>query len=412
MSNNDLKEKDYSLYTEKIVVKPSVKYRTLIKLGKISLAAILFGLIASVVMAVVYPFLSQNTKEKKQELVISKDEYPTEEETDEDAQAETSQSQSSDINQNFKNTTHMLQQMSSQIQNSILSLDIYEAKVGDFISETESPTETVGLVVGNVNNEFIILTDYGTVANSETVIIKLEGSKEVKAAVIGSDDTTGLSVLSVNQSDIPSNIRAMIQVANLDNSYKVKQGDMVIASGKLYGKTKSVDYGTISNISSINETDNCYSLLNTGIHYVQGDFGFLFNVDGNVIGIASKKSDDTFSAIGISSLKSTIEAITNGRKIAYMGIKGQNVTSPLAVSYGLPMGIYVTDVLVDSPAYVAGIQPGDVICKVDGIIVLTIQSFSEKLYQCYSGQEMVITVKRAGKDDYNEMEFHVTVSLR
>lgn len=55
------------------------------------------------------------------------------------------------------------------------------------------------------------------------------------------------------------------------------------------------------------------------------------------------------------------------------------------------MGIYVTDIELDSPAYAAGIQPGDIITGIDGNMVLTIQAFSEKLYQCESGQQISIT---------------------
>ena len=60
MGNTEHKEEDsFALYTEKIVPKPSVKYRRLIRAAKFFVAAVLFGLIASGVMLLVYPALEK-----------------------------------------------------------------------------------------------------------------------------------------------------------------------------------------------------------------------------------------------------------------------------------------------------------------------------------------------------------------
>ena len=96
---------------------------------------------------------------------------------------------------------------------------------------------------------------------------------------------------------------------------------------------------------------------------------------GNVVGISMKNTKTTFSVLGISDLKSMIQELSNGNSPVYFGIKGQNVTGTMATRYGLPVGIYVTDIELDSPAYAAGIQPGDIITGIDGNMVLTIQAF-------------------------------------
>ena len=55
MGNTEHKEEDsFALYTEKIVPKPSVKYRRLIRAAKFFVAAVVFGLIASGVMLLLY----------------------------------------------------------------------------------------------------------------------------------------------------------------------------------------------------------------------------------------------------------------------------------------------------------------------------------------------------------------------
>ena len=83
IGNTEHKEEGcFALYTEKIVPKPSVKYRRLIRAAKFFAAAVLFGLIASGVMLLVYPALEKRMVQRntdKEILTIEKDEYPSEE---------------------------------------------------------------------------------------------------------------------------------------------------------------------------------------------------------------------------------------------------------------------------------------------------------------------------------------------
>ena len=88
------------------------------------------------------------------------------------------------------------------------------------------------------------------------------------------------------------------------------------------------------------------------------------------------------------------------------------MTSVTAERYKLPLGVYITDVIIDSPAFEAGLQCGDIITALNGNSVLTIQSFSEKLYRCVNGENITLTVKRAGRDEYRELNFSVVLSVR
>jgi S1-C subfamily serine protease len=59
----------------------------------------------------------------------------------------------------------------------------------------------------------------------------------------------------------------------------------------------------------------------------------------------------------------------------------------------------------------AGLQAGDLITKVDNESVLTIQLFSEKLYQKSDGETMRLTVNRKDKEGYSQLSFDVNVKL-
>ena len=137
-----------------------------------------------------------------------------------------------------------------------------------------------------------------------------------------------------------------------------------------------------------------------------------YGFEGNVVGVSKASTDTSSKFIGISDLKAQIETMINEHGIMYCGITGQNVTEELAAKYGLPSGVYISNVDIDSPAYYAGLQAGDVISAINGQSILTIQQFSEKLYQCADGEAMYVTAMRQGKDGYSDVAFSVSVQLK
>ena len=68
-----------------------------------------------------------------------------------------------------------------------------------------------------------------------------------------------------DRSQIPSKERSSIVTAQLDNSYSIQQGDIVVAAGRLYGQNKTVDYGMVSGISTKSGVDNSYEIISTGL---------------------------------------------------------------------------------------------------------------------------------------------------
>lgn len=422
----------YPLYTEKIVVKPSVKYRKFILLMWVLAAGCIFGAAASVVFVLFSPQVYDSFvagQEERETLQFDKDEYP--QEIDSTYLDSTAESEAVTIGQLSDNLTEddtdnnivtvddytsfskALKKVASSVQKSIVSIDTYEKGVDDFINQKNSATETTGVVIGTVGSEYIILTNYNSIQGSDTVVVRFEEKTEVTAQIIGKDKESGMALLSVKESSIPSTERASLLSAKLGNSYKVSEGDIAIVAGKINGITGAIDYCTVMNISTESGLDNSFQVMDIGLKCKEDDFSFVFNTNGSLIGLAfySEKNEEMVVK-GISDVKSIIQALSSGNGIVYMGISGQNVTSMLATRYGLPMGIYVSDVWLNSPAYNAGIQSGDVIVGIDEQMILTIQAFSEKLYQYSNGQQVTVKVKRLGKDGYKEVEFPVTVSVR
>ena len=200
---------------------------------------------------------------------------------------------------------------------------------------------------------------------------------------------------------------------------KLKDGDRVVmiedvtTSGKSMEETVpkvrgAADVTIVGLMVSLNRMEVGQGGVKSALDEIHEKYGF----EGNVVGVSKASTDTSSKFIGISDLKAQIETMINEHGIMYCGITGQNVTEELAAKYGLPSGVYISNVDIDSPAYYAGLQAGDVISAINGQSVLTIQQFSEKLYQCADGEAMYVTAMRQGKDGYSDVAFSVSVQLK
>ena len=393
-TNEDDKEK-YDLYTEQVVLHPAKKYKWLIRIGKLLLFAVSVVIAATLFMVFLYPVLQKRIEEKNKDknvIYIQKDNYVlAENQTAEYSDILTEK----DLKDNYEAAMAALRAKVEDVNKCVVSVDI-EQPFSDVPTIESSQTEVAGLVVANVNSTYLVLSD----------------EVQTEAAFVCRNTASGIGIVSINASKLTAEQRNSIAVAQLDNSYMVKQGDLVIASGKLYETSKGVSYGTIAGSKVEYSKDSGYEVFETSVSITAGGFAILFNSEGNVVGVSKASTDTSTKFIGISDLKAQIETMINEHGIMYCGITGQNVTDELAAKYGLPSGVYISNVDIDSPAYYAGLQAGDVISAINGQSILTIQQFSEKLYQCADGEAMYVTAMRQGKDGYSDVAFSISVQLK
>lgn len=411
MGTNEEDKEKYNLYTEKIVLHPAKKYRWLIQIGKALLFMASIAVAAIIFMVFLYPVVQKKMEERNKEkdvVYIQKDNYILAEgETGEDKGKLTEQ----DLKENYEQAMATLRAKVEDVKKCLVTVDI-EQPATQIPTVEKSETEVTGLVVAHNYSRYLILTSERLLSGGSRFVVKLGEDTQIEATAVCKDEVTGIGILSINELGLTKEQKDALSVAVLDNSYKVRQGDLVIAAGKIYETSKGIDYGTIAGIRTEYSKDNGYEVFETNITVTAGGFGILFNSDGKVVGISKASADSTMKFIGISDLKAPIETMINSQGIMYCGITGQNVTDELATKYGLPSGVYISAVDIDSPAYYAGLQAGDVINRINGESILTIQQFSEKLYQCADGDTMYVTAKRQGKDGYSDVLFSVNVQLK
>ena len=143
--------------------------------------------------------------------------------------------------------------------------------------------------------------------------------------------------------------------------------------------------------------------------------GVLVNWDGKIVGIIQSECEvnaqkNTIQAYGISDMKTVIEHLSNNQDMVYMGIVGADVTTSISKSENIPIGVYVAEVSMNSPAITAGIQPGDIITGMSGQNVINMKDIMSVLLTCVSGQKVQVVLQRSSMNGYQELE--TTVELK
>jgi serine protease Do len=229
-----------------------------------------------------------------------------------------------------------------------------------------------------VSADGYILTNNHVVEGAEQVIVRLLDRREFKAKVVGSDPNTDVAVVKIDARGLPP-----VALGNSDDS---RVGEWVLAIGNPLGEglTFTVTSGIVSakgralnglpgrgqgSIQDFIQTDAAINPGNSG--------GPLVSVQGAVIGINSAIASETgfYSGYGFAipiNLARTVmtQLIETGSvHRAALGVSIADVTLNDAAYVGLPeiRGVVVKDIPSnDSPAKLAGIEPGDIIVAVDG----------------------------------------------
>ncbi|SDM98877.1 S1C family serine protease [Lachnospira pectinoschiza] len=409
MTGDNGENSDFELYTEKVVLNPRVKYKKLIRIVRI--IVIIIWILAAIILLykLFWPKIKAKIIEKNTEVIyIEKDDY------EDYFDDQYSEDDIPDIGDDYDSALNNLKSMVDACKSSVVTIDYkyndLESELGD-----NSANQMPGVIVGHVNSEYLIITSASVRDKNDKdveLVVNFSDSSQVVLSQVYTLEELGLSLYKFSDSAISVNIRNSLKVATLGNSYVLDQGDMLIFVGKLHSSVDTINYCTITSLSTKIDVDHNFEILETNVAKTSGDYGFLYNSSGALVGITYESEDATVKALGLSDLKWIIEEMINNQGVMYCGIEGQNITDELAEKYSLPTGVYISSVEIDSPAYLAGLQAGDVIVEVDGKSLLTIQEFSEKLYQKSDGNVMEITVKRKGKDSLQMITFDVTVKRK
>lgn len=423
---------------EKIKERPVNKKKLVRRTIITASMAFIFGLIACFTFLILEPVISNllHPEEEAQIVVFPEDqqEMSPEEMLADNMQQENQANQA----QMQIQDKEMVEQIVSDVA---LSKDFYEemyASVADYVDEIdnfmvvvtgvtsdldwmnnveERERQSCGIPVADNGKELLIFADYTPISNAESIKVTFANGVSMEAGLKGIDTTINLAVLTVDLLQLSRKMPiANLPIAKLGSSnMDALTGSPVIALGSPMGVSGSVGYGMITALhQQKNIPDTNYHLLQTNIRGSKNAGGVLYNLDGEVIGIiTNNKSDlemtDMIVAYGISDLKKRMENISNDKRNAYLGISGVNVTEEANEELKVPFGAYVTEVQIDSPAMLAGIQQGDVLVSLNGRMVHTYGEYTQLLAQLDAGKTVEVTVMRLAQDEYKQMKFEIVL---
>ncbi len=244
-----------------------------------------------------------------------------------------------------------------------------------------------------------IMTNNHIVEASEKIEVTLFDGRKYDGKLVGADRLSDIAVVKIGGENLPP--------APLGDSSTLKVGQMAIAIGNPFGFFLQGPTVTVGVISAMHRTIRAEqgvfeNLLQTDAHINPGNSGGpLVNIKGEVIGIISANipfAQGIGFSIPISTAKRIAdELILHGKVIRpWLGILGVGVNAQIAQYYGLPSdsGILVTRVFENSPAFKAGIAPGDMIIEADHKDVKDMGELTKELQSKKVGDDMSITVQR------------------
>ena len=411
--------------TEKIIKKDKSRY---INLMKLLLSAVVFGVVAMATALFTRPglekFIVKSTTEKET-ISIEKDTTVFQNSTEvigtEDTEAfkniaESIIDEHSYDEEDVKAMYKVLANLTNDLDSCVTAIHSIKNEKDWFDNLIESGHYYSGLVIAKTENEVLVLCPVQAIDAADTINVSFKNNYSKQATVKSADGHIGLAILSVDTSDADSGIKEGIEVIALGNSYLVSRGDIALAIGSPTGFNYSTGYGWVSYISKdVSIVDSSAMFMHTSLALDNAKGSFLVNTSGELIGIATSaypSESNTGVAIGISDLKARLEYMINAMPAAYIGIKPIDINAKAKES-GVPEGIYVTEVVADSPSYISGIQVGDIISEIDGIKVSSTAAYKEVIDKLTVGKEINIKLYRDnGKNEYSQLDINLTVASR
>ena len=249
------------------------------------------------------------------------------------------------------------------------------------------------------NNHVITAEGQGEI---ESITVTMTDGTDYPAKLIGRDAASDLAVLKITGTK-------PFPFVKFGDSRHARVGDWIIAIGNPFGLGGTVTSGIISAVYRNTGSGSAYDrYLQTDASINRGNSGGpMFDMQGNVIGINNAIFSPTGGSVGIGfAIPAEIAApivdkLRNGQAIerGYLGVRIQQLSDDLAASLGLAKnrGEFIQSVEPGQGAAKAGLQPGDVVVRVDSKDVTPDQTLSFIVANTVPGKRIPIDLIRNGQ---------------
>src|SRR5215475_3640090 len=254
-----------------------------------------------------------------------------------------------------------------------------------------------------ISPDGLVLTNCHVVGSAKEIRLRDVEGIVTDARVLGVDPDTDLALLRADGA-------RELRYAALGNSKRLRRGQLVVAIGNPLGFESTVTAGVVSalgrsirsvsgrTIEDVIQTDAALNPGNSG--------GPLVSSKAEVIGINTaiiNGAQGICFAIASNTAQFVLsEIIRHGYvRRAYIGVSGQTAPIPRrhAVVAGIEnkMGALLMDIEPDGPAAQAGLSPGDVMVRLDGVDINGVDDLIRVLDRDRIGKTLSMDVLRLGR---------------
>ncbi len=258
----------------------------------------------------------------------------------------------------------------------------------------------------------VIVSADGTVVTNTHVIkgsgdtairVALADKREFDARILSQDEKSDIAILKIDGGD------GRFPTLPFEDSDSLEVGDLVLAIGNPFGVGQTVTSGIVSALARTEiGTSDAQVFIQTDAAINPGNSGgALVDMSGRLVGINTaifSKSGGSHGigfAIPSNLVRVFVNSAISGKKVEkpWLGAKLESVTRDIAEGLGLERitGAVVTRVSDVGPAALAGLQPGDVILRVDGFEVPDGRSVLYRLTTKGIDTQAKLDVVRKGK---------------
>lgn len=261
------------------------------------------------------------------------------------------------------------------------------------------PIPLKGMASGTViSSDGYILTNSHVIRGAEGIAVTFYDGRVLDGKIVGVCPSLDIAVIKVNAKGLP--------VVELGDSEKLRAGQPVFAIGNPFGlaggptvtsgvvsatgRTIQSELGTLDNLI---QTDAAINPGNSG--------GPLIDESGKVIAINTAIIPFA-QGIGFAipmnvAIRCAGDIIKHGKAlIPWLGINGISINEAIARRYDVPSatGVLVVGVVDGSPADRGGISAGDVILKLNGKAMKTIEELRKNIMSSEVGDSVQVAIIR------------------
>jgi serine protease DegS len=250
-----------------------------------------------------------------------------------------------------------------------------------------------------------IVTNQHVIAGADSIRVQLADGRIAEAKIKGQDPDTDLAILELSIDKLP--------IMPLGRSDVLRVGDIVLAIGNPYGLSQTVTQGIVSatgrgqlglaTFENFIQTDAAINLGNSG--------GALIDANGDLVGIntavlnrASGGPEGIGFAIPVNLVRGVMEQILKHGHVVrgWLGFMPQDLSPEQSAQLGISAdgGVTVVNILVKSPAFEAGIRPGDLVTGLNGEPVRSAQDLVSRVAALPPGGSVELDGRHGGHQSF------------